>query len=860
MGGGLVVVGILYAKIAKELPTIVRPEDYRPWLTTEVFSEEGKLIAEFFEEKRYVVSIDKIPSLLQKAFVAAEDGDFYQHQGVSVLGIIRAALANFRAGRVVQGGSTITQQVAKSLLLSNKRTFLRKLQDLILAIQMERNLSKDQIMFLYLNQIYLGHGAYGVEAASRTYFKKHASELNISEMAVLAGLPQAPSRYSPISNPQMAKARQVYVLRRMYEEGAITQKEAVEAVQEQVKVYLGKSLNKELAPHFSEHVRRILIKQFGANRLYRDGLKVKTTVHLSDQLLAQEKIQSGLRDIDKRQGFRGAIKNLKSADEIKAFVLNQFQEIQDEVYDYRIIVGLDLKDLGVRSEKNEHGKTEEELSSSVKTEMEKAKNPLDIVPTNKLILSVVTAIDSENISLEIAGVAATVTKDYWKWAKPQLDGRGGEIVKAIDSKLLPGDVVWARIVDKNFEDKKNRKRFVLAALEQVPEVQGALLSMESPSGAVISMVGGYDFNNSEFNRALQAIRQPGSVFKPIIYSAGIDRGFTPASTLVDSPIVFDNPTDNPQNVSKWKPDNYGETFTGDTTMAEALMHSRNVPTIKLLQEVSIPYVLAYAKLLGIRTPLANDLTLALGSSGTTLWDIVKAYGVFANQGKRIRPYFIEDVTDYQGTKIFGRDDQIQEQIEEEKKVLAEMVDTLVDEAIATKKTSSGLELLLPKFPAFGGDPEQVLEPTTVSVLTSMLKNVVLRGTGTSVAALGRPVAGKTGTTNGTVDALFVGFTPQVVTGVWTGFDTERSIGPGETGAKAAAPIWLEFMKSAVGKYDAIDFPEVSGTRQIYFDSKSGGLARTPTSPGAIPAFFKEGTEPTSEVAPKKAVEVFRDEE
>ncbi|MCG6982606.1 MAG: transglycosylase domain-containing protein, partial [Deltaproteobacteria bacterium] len=545
-----------FYSVTRNLPQISSLQDYEPSVVTTVYDDSGNLIAEFYLERRIVVPLEKIPQRLIDAFVAAEDSRFFEHEGIDFLGILRASWKNIKAGGIVQGGSTITQQVTKSLLLSPERSFSRKLKEAILAYRIEKHLSKQEILFLYLNQIYLGHGAYGVEAAAENYFGKKVEELNLAECATLAGLPQAPSRYSPYSHPERAKERQVYVLNRMVADGYITTNEAAEALAYNLDIKERKDWDIVGIPYFTEHIRRYLEEKYGEEALYREGLRVFTTVNVAFQEKAQKAIQKGLYELDKRQGYRGPLKQLKP-EEIESF----FKDLQESGEKRKLEKGVVVKGVVIAVSRKE-----------------------------------------KTVSVRLDGTVGTLPVANMEWArKPDPEIAYGAVKVSDPSKVLKvGDVILVRLLE---EDSKTKGWIV--ALEQEPEVQGALLCMENSTGYVKAMVGGLDFKSSQFNRAIQSRRQPGSAFKPFTYAAALDKGYTPATIIIDSPIIY---TDEEMDF-KWKPKNYKEKFYGPTLLRTALIFSRNVVTIKILRDIGIDYVIDYARRFGIGSPLTRDLSL-----------------------------------------------------------------------------------------------------------------------------------------------------------------------------------------------------------------------------------------------------------
>jgi len=743
LAGALGVAGV-YFYLAEDLPKISSLADYRPAVVTTVYSDDNRKIAEFYKERRIVLPLSQIPKMLVHAFISAEDSRYYKHKGIDILSIIRAFFKNIEAGAIVQGGSTITQQVTKSFLLTPERSYNRKIKEAILAYRIEKTFTKAEVLFLYLNQIYLGHGAYGVAAAAENYFGKSVQDLNLAECAMLAGLPQAPSRYSPFRHPERARQRQIYALNRMVDEGYITNVQATEAIDTPMDIKPRRNWYIEKVPIYTEHVRQMIEKKFGVNALYRDGLKIYTAVNIEMQKIARAEIEKGLRDLDKRTGYRGPLKHL-SPESIEEIV----QSLQDEV----------------------------------------GQKTLD--PGQRVTAVVVDVNDTTNlVTARLGNAVGTIKLADMRWArKPNPEVAWYESrIRHPGKALRVGDVIEVRIIGK--PDGSDRWDL---ALEQTPNAQSALLCMEAGNGYVKVMVGGRDFRESQFNRATQSRRQPGSAFKPIIYSAALDKGYTPATIIIDSPIVFKDT----QRDFTWKPRNYGKKFYGPTLFREALAKSRNVVTIKILRGIGIEYAIDYARKLGITSEISRNLSIALGSSGLSLLELVSAYSVFANHGYLVSPVFI--------TKIVDRDGNV------------------IHEASPERK--------------------KVIEESTAYIMTNMLESVVKTGTGRRIRALKRPAAGKTGTTNNLFDAWFVGFTPEYITGTWVGFDDEAPMGKGETGSRAASPIWLGFMKSVLEDKPVRIFEAPDGVVFSKIDAETG-LLPVPESKKTIFECFKEGTVPT----------------
>jgi penicillin-binding protein 1A len=758
MTAGTIATFLLYFYINEDLPKISKLSDYHPPVITTVYSDDNRKIGEFYKERRIVIPISRIPQTLKEAFIAAEDSRFYSHPGIDIIGIFRALLKNIEAGGVVQGGSTITQQVTKSFLLTPERSYTRKIKEAILAYRISQAFSKDEILFLYLNQIYLGHGAYGIEAASENYFGKKVSELNIAECALLAGLPQAPTKYSPFRYPEKAKQRQIYVLNRMAAEGYITESQASAAIQQPLDIKPRKNWYIDEVPFYTEHIRRYVETKYGQDALYSSGLSIYTAVNIDLQKIAQEELGIGLSAIDKRQGYRGPIKHIKP-DEMDAFSKTIHEDIRETV----------------------------------------------IKPGIVLTGVVVSVSESDQTtSVRIGKNHGIIRLADMRWAKKNIANRSPQesVTKRPPGILAVGDVILVKVMEKAKEGDK-----WYLSLEQTPKVQGALLCLEAGTGQVKVMVGGRDFRDSQFNRATQSRRQPGSSFKPIIYAAAIDKGYTPATVMIDSPIAFmDDEGD-----SVWKPQNYDRKYSGQILLRHALEKSVNVVTIKILQDIGIDYAIGYAKKLGITSSIDRNLSIALGSSGVSLLEMVRAYSVFDNAGELIQPVFI--------TKIIEQNGSI-------------------------------LEVSEP-------DKSQTIEKSTAFIMTSLLESVVKNGTGRKARELNRPAAGKTGTTNNMNDAWFIGYTPEYVAGVWVGFDEEGTLGKGETGGSAACPVWVGFMKRLMADKPVQAFSVPEGITYAKIDAASGRLAG-PDSQNVILECFKEGTQP-KEVATNK-VEIVTEEE
>jgi penicillin-binding protein 1A len=735
------VIGILWVA-TRDLPTFDSFQDYQPSLVSRVYADNGEIIGQFFIERRLYTPIDQIPKALSQAVIAVEDTRFLEHPGLDIVGIGRAAWTNLKKGGRFQGASTITQQLARALFLSPERTYKRKIKELILAIKMEWVLTKDQILEMYLNQIYFGHGAYGIAAATLTYFDKSVTELSLPEAAFLAGLPKAPNTYSPYRNPDLAKSRKELVLHRMIEAGFISDEEAQTAIGTTLN-YRRQSIER-IAAYFIEDIRQHLVERYGESLVYKGGLQIYTTLNIAMQKLAEENLQQGLRQVDKRQGWRGPIGHVELT---KDFVPpNEYPELQ---------------------------------------------NP-QAAQVYGLYRGLVTKVTRKSAAILVGNTyKGTIAFEDMKWAERRLKDVKDVGTAVIQKEVTPRHILKVGDIVEVLPKKGNLESGIFV-LEQTPLVEGSLLALDPRTGAVQAMAGGYDFTRSQFNRAVAARRQPGSAFKPVIYATALQQGLTPASLILDAPVVYlDEELDR-----VWKPENYEKRFYGTITLREALRHSRNAATVRLLEQIGVPEVVTVANNLGIQSPLSQDLSLALGSSSVTLREITSAYGVFSNQGMWLRPYQITLVKDVKG--------EILEQ-----------------------------HLF---------EPRQAMTQENAYLTTNMLMDVIQSGTGRRAKRIGRPLAGKTGTTNGYNDAWFVGYAPNLATGVWVGFDSVRTLGRLESGAHAALPIWTEFMGQALRNLPVMTFRIPEGIQFAQIDTTTGDLP-TKTSRHIITEVFRKGSEP-----------------
>lgn len=806
---------MIYNLLSIGLPKLDTIEDYRPNLVTEVFDRRGTKIGEFkFEnQSRYLVAYDEAPPHVVQAFVSAEDKEFFAHQGLDYLGIARAALANVFAGEIKQGASTITQQVVKSLLLTPEKTYRRKLREMILAKRIEDSFSKEEILYLYLNEIYFGGGAYGVEAAAREFFAKPVADLSVAEAATLAGLVQAPGRYNPRAHPERALHRRHYVLRRMLEDGQIDEQAFNNADNAPLHIAPGRDINSELAPDFVEYVRRYLLAKYDTDRVLKEGWQVHTTCDLAMQRAAREAVDVGLRAHAKRQG-----------------VLRLPPPIPPEQWNDRREV-LTKQNKGLTEEQVREG-----LVIAIYDQAGWAK----------------VALGDETIRVPLGNM---------KWVRQvKRDGAKARPVTRVERPgqvLAPGDRVLVY--------KPKDEMYVLAAW---PMAQGALLAMDVDTREVLAMIGGRSYAESQFNRAVQARRQPGSAFKPVVYAAALNARLTPATVFPDTALVF---------ADNWRPANYDRKFRGYMNLREALTRSINTITIRVAETIGVDYILSFARRVGLDELESGDLSMAIGTYEVSPLHLINAYDVFASGGKLTDPVFVR--------KVLDRDENVKEEA-----VYSEFVeqvpalDNVPDlsgfngKDLPLDAAQPGIDPLAENRrgeffgdfelgatptppPAAAPTPEpqgevplavrlsdqvvmrQVIDPQVAYVITSMMHSVASRGTGARSNQLGRTLAGKTGTTNNYADAWFIGFSPQIIAGVWVGNDNGGvSLGSGESGSTTALPIWVDFMRVALADLPKATFPVPKGVSFARIDPQTGLLAQ-PDSPGEEECFVA-GTEPT----------------
>jgi penicillin-binding protein 1A len=769
---------VLY-KFGRDLPDYHQLANYEPPVATRVHAGDGRLIAEFARQQRLFVPIAQIPKKVTYAFIAAEDKNFYSHMGIDPVGNIRAVLTNMTnmfSDRRPVGASTITQQVARNFFLSNDVNYVRKIKEAILSFRIEQAFTKDQILELYLNEIYLGFGSYGVAAASLNYFNKSLDELTLPEIAYLAALPKGPSNYHPVRYYKRAVTRRNWVLERMQDDGYITKQQMADAQQTPLTVVGRGATDLVKAEYFTEEVRRQLYDRYGETRLYDGGLSVRTTLDTALQGLGERVLRNGLVAYDRRHGWRGAIRKISTSEDWEKELAAL--DVPLGMAAWRLAVVLDVQDQAAR--------------------IGFSDGDTGIIP-----LSAMT------------------------WARRWLeDQRVGAAPDSPSDILSVGDVIVVQRLkgdepaagDAAFQnaslDTGDNLRY---SLQQIPEIEGALIAMDPHTGRVLALVGGFDYDESQFNRAIQALRQPGSAFKPFVYAAALDHGFTPSSLVLDAPIVVDQG----YGLGKWKPENYENKFYGPGTLRMGIEKSRNVMTVRLAENIGMPAIVDYAKRFDIVDNMPPILSMALGAGETTVLRLTTAYAMLDNGGLRITPTLIDRVQDRRGKTIYRHDTR-------------ECPNCQVDEWV---------DGLMP--PVLPDPRERVVDARTAYQIVSMLEGVIQRGTGVSIRVVGKPLAGKTGTTNDAADAWFVGFSPDLVVGVYTGFDKPRTLGPGEQGATVAAPVFRDFMLTALKNQPAIPFRTPDGITLARVNAKTG-LPAQPGDQDIVLEAFKQGTEPHSE--------------
>lgn len=756
-----------YQYYSRDLPQFTSIEDYQPPMVSSIYANDGSLVAEFYKERRYPVNLKEVPLHVRQAFLAAEDSSFYQHPGIDLIGILRAFIKNIQAGSATQGASTITQQVIKNMLLSSEKKLERKIKEAILAYRLEKRLSKDEIFELYLNQIYLGNRSYGIKSAAKLYFKKELSDLTLAEGALLAGLPKAPSKYSPIKNKKAAKDRQLYVLKRMLTVDFISKENYEKAKNEELKIYKANQKTILKAPYYLSEIRRLVSENFNDLNLNEDGLSIHTALDLNAYNFAQKALRDGVEAVDKRQGWRGALaKEVSKEDFQKKYSLEKKEGFFNKNIHYPALV----------------------------LRKDNSKAYISLGKTNSSI-----AINKSEFANKI------INKD------------GEYLSNNFLSHIEPNSVLEVEFL----AEKNGKFNFQLS---QTPILQSALTLIDPNTGFVPVVIGGYQYSDSQFNRATQAKRQPGSSFKPVVYLSAIDAfEYTPATIVYDEPRAFY------AGNQYWKPENYDENYLGPITLRSALEKSRNLISADIISRIGVDTVIAYARKLGIESKLGHNLSLSLGSSEVTLLEMSRAYGVFSTGGILAKSVFITKIQDRKNNVIYDYQENALNNI------------------------------------------KQVIDSKSAFIMANMMKGVVEHGTGWRAKTLKRPIAAKTGTSNDQMDAWFIGYTPEWVCGVWSGHDIKKSIGKRETGGSVSAPIWINFMDSFLKekeeekyqnllnktkedskrlgiefyqpkKLEPLDFTPPKGVKPVWIDKFTGYLSN-PNKKNAFLEYFREGKEP-----------------
>ena len=737
----LIGIGIIsvFWKYSSSLPDYSTLKKYDPPVTTRVFSSDGKLLDEFSIEERLFIPIEQIPIKLINAFLSSEDKNFYKHKGIDFFGIIKASIINIKninSNRRLVGASTITQQVAKNFLLSNEVSIERKIKEAILSFRIERYLTKDEILELYFNEIYLGYGSYGVASASLNYFNKSLEELNLAECAFLAALPKAPNNYHPIKKKKAAINRRNWVLKEMYQNKFINLKQFNDA--KKLDIIILKRDPKEfyIAEDFTEEVRKFLNNKYGSKTLYKKGLSVRSTVNTFYQNEAYKALRWGIEKYDKRRGWRGSLENIG----------NDFKKFFDYNYSKNLPTNWKLGVVEKRQEKN-----------------------LMVLLKNK-----------QKINIKLS------KNNSW-------------INQKNSKKIKVGDIIIIQKVEESYE------------IKQIPEVNGGIVALDPFTGKILALVGGYDFIFSEFNRVTQANRQPGSSFKPFVYITALEEGYSPSTVILDAPYVVDQGP----NLPKWKPSNYTKEFYGLSTMRLGIEKSRNLMTVRLAQKLGMEKIINLTDRFNLSKNIDDNLSMALGAGEVTLLNLTNAYAMIVNNGKKIKPSFIDTIQNRNGEIIYKHD---------ERSCINCSVKNFYNQPLPTIVDNS----------------KQIVDKIIAYQMVSMLEGVVSRGTGRKIKSLERPLAGKTGTTNDSKDAWFIGFSPTIAVGVYIGFDKPKSLGKGETGSSVAVPIFKKYMEEILKNKPKTPFRVPSGVSFVKIDPNTG----LPTNEkDGIIEVFKEGNEP-----------------
>jgi len=747
----LLVVSLLWA-FSNNLPDYKYLKNYKAPVSSKIYSGSGELIQDFSSEKRIFIPYNSIPEIVINSFLSAEDKNFFNHPGIDAKGVLRAIvknITNILNSRRLEGASTITQQVAKNFLLTNEISLQRKLKEAILAFRIERSLSKERILELYLNQIYLGQGSHGIAAASLEYFDKSIDELNYQEAALLAALPKAPSRYNPYKNRKIAKFRRDLVIKNLFENKYISKKEFEELKKKKIILRKRKKIFLEDSRYYVEEVRKDIIKKLGYDKVYKEGLNIKTPLNLNLQEIASNVLRDGIEDYDKRKEWRGPIKNISLSNQNwKTSIVNKLEKKID--WEVAKVIKVDYPDIEIETEKNKFGK-----------------------------------INLENI-------------EWFKSSKNK-------------NKLKIGDLIYV---------KQNEN--LLFDLKQLPKVNGAIVVMDPFTGRVLALSGGFSFKKSEFNRATQALRQPGSAFKPFIYALALENGYSPSTLILDAPLVLKQGTD----LKMWKPENYGKKFYGKSTLREGLEKSRNLMTVRISQDLGLNKIVNLSKKLGIYENPNELLSISLGSAETTLLKLTSAYCSFVNGGKLVNPKLIDRIQDSEGNTIFKTEDRYCE-------------------------NCKNISFLSNEVPKIKDNFKQIFSPQTAYQIASILEGATKRGTAKKLKDLNLDIAGKTGTTNKNTDTWFIGFTSNLVVGVYLGYDEPKTLGKYETGAKTAMPIFKSFITKAIKKENTRPFKVPENITMMVVDSKTGQKVSFSSKKTLIESFKTEKIKENFDVNLKK---------
>ena len=733
----LLVITILWT-YSNKLPDYKFLKNYKPPVSSKLYSGGGELVSDFSSEKRIFVPYESIPKVVINSFLSAEDKNFFSHPGVDAKGIMRAIIKNISnviSSERLEGASTITQQVAKNFLLTNEVSINRKIKEAILAFRIERTLTKERILELYLNQIYLGEGTYGIASASLEYFDKPINKLNYAEASLLAALPKAPSKYNPYKNIDLAKYRRNLVIKNLLDNSYIDKKKYNELLNSPINLKKRKKIYLEDARYYVEDVRKYLVEKYGFDKIYKQGFIIKTPINLKLQSFATESLRDGLEKYDKRKGWRGPLINKK-------------------------------------------------LSKDWNKNLEKYK----LEKTINWNLAIIKKINKFSVEIETENkIQGLIKYEDVSWTKKELD----KIFKK-------GDIVYVKNIKNNF-----------FSLKQIPKANGSIVILNPYNGRVLAMSGGFSFKLSEFNRATQALRQPGSAFKPFVYTLALENNYTPSSLVLDAPIVLDQGED----LKMWKPENYGKKFYGPSTIRTGVEKSRNLMTVRIAQEIGIDKIVEFSKNLNIYDDPEKLLSISLGSAETTLLKLTSAYSSFVNGGKLIEPIFLDRIQDSEGNTIFNSEKRFCDKCKD-------------------------ISYLGEEVPKIDDNFPQIFSKETAYQMTSILEGVIKRGTGRKLKDLNLDLAGKTGTTNNNTDAWFIGFTSNLVIGVYVGHDEPKSLGKFETGSKTAMPIFKSFIKRAIKKGDARPFKVAKNIKFLVIDQKSGKKANFGSKTTIIEAYKK----------------------